>query len=103
MVFFIPVILAVAGIAVYKERKDRKRERRELEAEATGHSNPISVTGLRGHGDISYDEAVQNDPVPSYLEAPIDTPPAYEQNMGNRLNSTASEVATMEKSHAIRA
>lgn len=101
MVFFIPVILVVAGIAVYKERKDRKRERRELEAESTGRNIPTTITGLRGHGNISYVEIAENGPAPSFLDEPIDTPPAYGQTLDNRLNSTAGLFATVEKSDGV--
>jgi hypothetical protein len=50
MVFFVPVLLVIIGIAIYKGTKHHGLEKRKLKAEAARHA---TVAG-KGHGEVHY-------------------------------------------------
>ncbi|KAF2163006.1 hypothetical protein M409DRAFT_57689 [Zasmidium cellare ATCC 36951] len=98
MVFFIPVLLAVAGIAIYKDRKDRKRERRELEAEATASGQTMSQR---------HRQSKINRSGPKDIDAGLHTidgkvPPAYQEFENGNLSLPSYTSIEMPKHPALR-
>ncbi|KAK4495505.1 hypothetical protein PRZ48_013837, partial [Zasmidium cellare] len=77
MVFFIPVLLAVAGIAVYKDRKDRKRERQESELEATSGGRLVARNQQRRKNNRSATDNI--DPTLADLHGQAEILPAYQR------------------------
>jgi len=78
MVFFIPVLLVIAGVAIYKEHKDHKREKRALKAEAAGHTlRSGGIVGAKGHDVVYYNEPAIG--MKLHESSQKDTPPVYQQ------------------------
>jgi hypothetical protein len=75
MVFFIPVLLVIAGVAIYKEAKDRKDEKRKAKAEAAASGQ---VVGSLGHGTVYYNRTAIDTKL-SQADLSEDTPPAYKR------------------------
>lgn len=97
MVFFIPVLLAVAGIAIYKDRKDRKRERRELEAEATASGQTISQR--HRHGKINRSAANDVDAGLYAIDGKV--PPAYQEFENGNLGLPSYAAIEVPKNPAV--
>ncbi|KAK3671314.1 hypothetical protein LTR78_008774 [Recurvomyces mirabilis] len=50
MVFFIPVLLVIAGVALVKQAKEHKKEKRSLKIK----------NATKGHGTVYYNAAAQD-------------------------------------------
>ncbi|KAK3113845.1 hypothetical protein LTR53_008452 [Teratosphaeriaceae sp. CCFEE 6253] len=83
MVFFIPVLLIIAGIAIYKEKKERKIEKRR------------SAVKVKGHGVVYYNQPAID--VRLHEEALIGSPPAYQQLDNSLLKAPLFVAATQSR------
>ncbi|KAK5738132.1 hypothetical protein LTR17_006161 [Elasticomyces elasticus] len=93
MVLFIPVILVIAGVAIYKESKQRKVEKRKLKAEAAQSGMP----GANGHGTIYFNDSAIDMKLD---QADIPAPPAYQSVDDSRLKVPSYDLdAALLKSH----
>ena len=80
MVFLIPVLLVIAGVAIYKEKKQRKLEKRMLKAEA---ADSWRSAGAKGHGAVYYNESAID--VKLHEDAEREAPPLYRRVDSARL------------------
>ena len=90
MVFFIPILLVVAGVAIYKEAKGRKLKKQGLKNEADGQSSTESKfrfksksksrskSASKGHGTVYYNEAAIDTKMQDVNEQEK-APPVYQQ------------------------
>ncbi|KAK3621518.1 hypothetical protein LTR56_022759 [Elasticomyces elasticus] len=93
MVLFIPVILVIAGVAIYKESKQRKVEKRKLKAEAAKSGMP----GANGHGTIYFNDSAIDVKLD---QADIPAPPAYQSVDSSRLKVPSYDLdAALLNSH----
>ncbi|KAK4961261.1 hypothetical protein LTR10_001751 [Elasticomyces elasticus] len=93
MVLFIPVILVIAGVAIYKESKQRKFEKRKLKAEAAQSGMPEA----NGHGTIYFNDSAIDMKLD---QADIQPPPAYQSVDSSRLKVPSYDLdAALLKSH----
>ncbi|KAK3068895.1 hypothetical protein LTR53_013194 [Teratosphaeriaceae sp. CCFEE 6253] len=83
MVFFIPVLLVIAGIAIYKEKKERKIEKRR------------SAVKVKGHGVVHYNQPAID--VKLHEEVLSESPPAYQQLDNSLLKAPLFAAATQAR------